>query len=102
MAGGTCIHGLVVRGILSVANEYRPGLSKLVPAGEVRRFAEHYVDATVVAERSNATIHWVNRCLRESAMPILEISVSGKGQKLFLHRELAANVRIPHRRTPRG
>ena len=96
------IHGLVVRGILSVANEYRPGLSKLVPAGEVRRFAEHYVDATVVAERSNATIHWVNRCLRESAMPILEISVSGKGQKLFLLRELAANVRIPHRRTPRG
>ena len=96
------IHGLVVRGMLSAANEYRPGLSKLVPAGEVRRFAEHYVAATVVAERSNATIHWVNRCLRESAVPFLEISVSGKGQRLFLLRELVANVQIPHRRTPRG
>jgi len=95
------IHGLVVRGILSTPNEYRPGLSKLVPAGEVRRFAQHYVDATVVAQRSNATIHWVKRCLRESAVPILEISVPGKGQKLFLRRELAAKVQIPQRRTPR-
>src|SRR5271166_4263959 len=56
------------------------GRSRQVPAGEVRRFAQHYVDATVVAQRSDATTHWVKRCLRESAVPILEISVPGTGQ----------------------
>ena len=86
------IRGLVAHGILSIVNEYRSGFSKLVPAEEVQRFGEQYVDATVVAERSNTPIHWVKRYFVESGVPILEISVPGKGQKLFLAKEIAARI----------
>jgi len=91
------IRCLVSQGILSTPNEYRFGLSKLVPAGEVQHFAEEYMDASILAERSNETIHWVKRALRESGVPILEISVPEKGQKLFLLRDIAATVHIPQR-----
>ena len=77
------IRGLVSQGILSTPNEYRVGLSKLVPAGEVQHFAEEYVDASILAESSNETIHWVKRALRESGVPFLEISVPEKGTKAF-------------------
>jgi hypothetical protein len=91
------IRGLVSQGILSTPNKYRVGLSKLVPAGEVQLFAEEYVDASILAEHSNETIHWVKRALRESGVPILEISVPEKGKILFLHRDIAATVHIPQR-----
>ncbi len=92
------IRGLVAHGALNNRNnKYRPGLSKLVSAGEIQHFGEQYVDANIVAERSNATIHWVKHCLRKSGVPILEIPVPGKGWTFFLLRELAANVQIPQR-----
>ena len=90
--------GLVAHGALSNQNnKYRPGLSKLVSAGEIQHFGEQYVDAHIVAERSNATIHWVKHCLRKSGVPTLEVPVPGKGWKIFLLRELAANVQIPQK-----
>jgi hypothetical protein len=92
------IRSLVANGTLgNLHDEYRPGLSKLVSAGEIQHFGEQYVDAHIVAERSHATIHWVKHCLRQSGVPILEVPVPGKGRKIFLLRELAANVHIPQR-----
>ena len=92
------IRSLVANGTLgNLHDEYRPGLSKLVSAGEIQHFGEQYVDAHIVAERSHATIHWVKPALRQSGVPILEVPVPGKGRKIFLLRELAANVDIPQR-----
>jgi hypothetical protein len=92
------VRGLVAHGILSTSNEYQSGLSKLIPARDVQRFAAEYVDATILTRRSGETIHWVKSCLRESAAPILEISVPNKGQKIFLPRTIATKIQILPRR----
>jgi len=91
------IRGLVSHGVLSTPNEYQPGLAKLVPAGEVQRFAAQYMDASVLAKSSGETIHWVSRCLRQAGVPILEIVLKGKGHKIFLRKEVAKKIRILRR-----
>lgn len=94
------IRGLVAQGILSAPTEYRPGLSKLVPAGDIQRFAQQYVPANLLAKRLNTTSRRVGRYLKESGTPVLAISVPGKGPTLFLCKEIAANVQIPPARWP--
>ena len=90
------IRGLVASGILRTPNEYRCGFSKLVPAGEVQGFAEQYVDVGPLGKRSHTTTQWIKRCLQESGVPILEIALfPPKGHKIFIPKELAANVQIP-------
>lgn len=96
----TVIRALVIHGIFSAPHSYRFGLSKLVPAGEVRRFAKEYVDAAILSQRSRETIYWVKRHLRESAVPILEISIHQNFRKVFVPKEIAEKVKIP-RRHPR-
>lgn len=49
------IRSMVTQGILAVLAGYRPGLSKLVPAADVRCFAERYVAVTALASASVST-----------------------------------------------
>jgi hypothetical protein len=89
------IRGLVAQGVLSTPTEYRDGLSKLVPARDVRRFAERYVATPVLAKRLHLAHRIAASYLKKSAMRVLSIPVPEKGQALFLRREVAAQVRIP-------
>jgi len=90
------IRGLVAQGILSAAARYRFGLSKLVPAGDVQRFAEQYVATTVLAKRFNLNSWSFIRCLKQLGTPLLAVPISDAGRKpaLFLLKKVAAEVRI--------
>ena len=88
------IRSLVAQGVLSTPTKYRDGLSKLVPAREVRRFAERYVAAPVLAKRLDLDHRSAASYLKKLAIPVLTILVPEKGQTLFLRREVAAQVRI--------
>jgi hypothetical protein len=92
------IRGLVAQGILTTPVEYRLGLSRLVPAADVRRFAERYVSTKVLARRFGVAASSVACYLKNSGMPMLSIPVAGKGQALYLRKETAAlplNLPIP-------
>jgi hypothetical protein len=47
------IRGMVTHGILNAPAGYRPGLSNLVTAADIRRFSERYVAVTALAKRFN-------------------------------------------------
>src|SRR5271157_4440854 len=91
------IRGTVTHGIVCAPAGYRPGLSKLVPAADIRRFAEQYVSATVLAKRLNLRRGLLARYLRKSRIPVLAVPIpeKGRGSALFLLKEIAANIRIP-------
>ena len=91
------IRGMVTHGIVSAPAGYRPGLSKLVPAADIRRFAEQYVSATVLAKRLNLRRGLLARYLRKSGIPVLAVPIpeKGRGSALFVLKEIAANIRIP-------
>ena len=86
------IRGLVAQGVLSAPTEYRNGLSKLVPAGDVQHFGEQYVAATVLARRHIINCSSLLRLLRQSGTPVLAIPILGKGHTFFVHREIAARM----------
>ena len=94
------IRGLVAQGILHIMAEYRNGLSKLLPAGDVQRFADGYVATSVLAKRSHLNSGSLARYLRESGTPLLTIPIpdAGKGHALFLSKDVAAQIQIPSRR----
>jgi hypothetical protein len=94
------VRGLVARGILHTAAEYRNGLSKLLPAPDVQRFAEGYVATSVLARRFHLHSASFARHLKESGIPLLAIPIpdAGKYFAFFLHRDLAAQIQIPSRR----
>jgi hypothetical protein len=75
------IGGMVAQGILSAPAGYRPGASKLVPAGDVQRFAERYVAATVVAERFNLSTWSFTRYLQESGRAALAVPIPEEGKR---------------------
>ena len=79
-----------------------PGLSKLVPAADIRRFAEQYVSATVLAKRFNLNGRVLACYLKGSGTPLLAVSIpeEGKGDALFLRKDIAAHLRIPSTRSP--
>ncbi len=89
------VRSLVAQGVLSTPTEYRDGLSKLIPARDVRRFAERYIAAPVLAKRLHLDHRLAASYFKKLAMPVLSIPVPEKGQALFLPREVAAQVRIP-------
>jgi hypothetical protein len=91
------VRGLVEKGLLSIAGGYQNGFSKLIPEKEVRRFAEYYVAASVVAKRLKLSGWSLARHLRQSGTPLLAVPISdeGKGDALFLPKDIAAHLRIP-------
>ena len=101
------IRGMVTHGILNAPAGYRPGLSKLVPAADIRRFSERYVAVTALAKRFNLNCRAFSRHLKASGTPLLGVPIpeKGRGQALFVAKEIAANLRIPcpvHLATIRG
>jgi hypothetical protein len=96
------VRGLVEKGLLTVAAGYRHGLSKLIPEKDVHHFTECYVPAAVVAKRLDLSACSFARYLRQSGTPLLSVPISdeGKGDALFLRRDIAAHLRIPSTRRP--
>ena len=93
------VRGLVSQGLLPVAAGYRNGLAKLVPEREVRRFAESYVSTSVLARRFRLNSGSLARHLKESGTPLLAIPNpdEGRGHAYFLHKDVAAELRLPTR-----
>jgi len=94
------IRGLVEQGIMRASAEYRFGLSKLLPAADVQRFAERYVATSVLARRFHLNSGSLARYLRESGTPLLAIPLpdAGRGPAFFLPKDVAAQIQIPSRR----
>jgi hypothetical protein len=95
------VRGLVEKGLLTIADGYRHGLSKLIPEKEVQRFAECYLPAAIVAKGLNLSACFFARYLRQSGMPLLAVRISdeGKGDAIFLQKEIASRLRIAPPRT---
>jgi hypothetical protein len=95
------IRGLVAQGIVDATAEYRNGFSKLLPAADVRRFAESYVATSVLARRFHLHSSSLARHLKESGAPLLAIPILGaaKYYAFFLRKDVAAQIQIPSRRT---
>ncbi|HVO59832.1 MAG TPA: TniQ family protein [Terriglobales bacterium] len=89
------IRGLVMQGILGAPAPYQPGLCKLVPAADIRRFSERYVAVTVLAKRLNLNGRLFARHLKESGVPLFEVPTpeGRRGPALFLPKEIAARLR---------
>ena len=85
---------------MHAAAEYRFGLSKLLPATDVRRFAELYVATSVLAKRFRLNSVAFARYLRESGTSLLVVPLSDKRKEhaFFLHKDVAAQIQIPSRR----
>jgi hypothetical protein len=94
------IRGLVAQGILRTMAAYRNGLSKLLPATDVQRFAESYVATSVLARRFHLHSGSLARYLKASGTPLLAVPIpdTGKYYALFLNRDVAAQMQIPSRR----
>jgi hypothetical protein len=88
------IRGLVEQGILN-ALESRNGFAKLVPAGDVQRFADQHLSAPVLAKLLKLDLRSLPRFLRQAGVPVLAIPIIGKGQTLFVRKEIAKNLRLP-------
>jgi hypothetical protein len=91
------IRGLVAGGILHDAVEYQFGLSKLLPATDVQRFAENYVPISALAKRHRLNIIALIRYLSERGTPILSVPLPEKGTRhaSFLRRGVASHIQIP-------
>jgi hypothetical protein len=94
------VRGLVAQGILHTTAEYRNGLSKLLPAVDVQRFAEDYVATSVLAKRFHLDSGSLARYLKESGTPVLAIPLpdAGKYYAFFLRKDVAAQIQIPSRK----
>jgi hypothetical protein len=94
------IRGLVEQKVLRAAAEYRFGLSKLLPAADVQRFAELYVATSVLAKRFCLNSVAFARYVRESGIPLFVVPLSdrGKGHAFFLRKDVAAQIQIPSQR----
>jgi hypothetical protein len=94
------IRGLVEHGLLRAAAGYRFGLSKLLPAGDVQRFAELYVATSALARRFHLNSRALARYMNESGTPLLAVPLSdrGRGHAFFLTKDVATQIQIPSRR----
>lgn len=94
------IRGLVAHGIINDAAEYRFGLSKLLPAADVQRFADGYVAISVLARRFHVNSRSLARYLNESGTPLLAIPLpdAGRGHAFFLRKDIATQIQSPSRR----
>jgi hypothetical protein len=94
------VRGLVAQGLLGLAAGYRNGFAKLVPAKEVRRFAESHVSTSVLAGRFHLNSGSLARHLKESGTPLLAIPDPdpGRGHAYLLRKDVAVQIRLPTRR----
>jgi len=101
--GVPVIRGLVAQDIVHSAAEYRFGLSKLLAAADVQRFAEGYVATSVLARRFHLDSGSLTRYLKESGTTLLAIPIpdAGKEHAFFLRKEVAAQIQMPSRRMVR-
>jgi len=97
------IRAMVAQRILRAPAGYRSGLSKLVPAADIQRFAERYVATSVLARHFHLNSGSLARYLRELGAPLLAIPSpdAGKGHAFFLRKDVAARTELPSRRTLR-
>ena len=96
----TVIRGLVAQGIVHTMAESRNGFSKLLPAADVRQFAEGYVATSVLARRFHLDSGSLARHLKESGTTLLAIPIpdAGKEHAFFLRKDVAAQIQLPSRR----
>jgi hypothetical protein len=90
------IRNLAARGVLGIPTECPHGQSKLLPAGDVERFGRQYVPVTLLAKRFGTSSKWLAGYLegRDSSQ-VLAVRL-GTSRKLFVPRQIASRVRIPH------
>ena len=91
----TCvIRGLVCQGILRACAGYRNGVSKLIPAADVRRVCSEHVAVTALAARLGLNGNAFTRFMRKSGLPLTAVPVpeKGRGSALFVSRETAAEI----------
>jgi hypothetical protein len=88
------VRGLVAHGIFGSPKGYRFHSSKLVPVPEVRRFAETYVNASVLAKSLQVASLRLALYLKRFGSQVLTIKVPQHGKARFVPRELAARIRI--------
>ena len=93
------IRGLVAQGIVHTTGGHRNGHSKLLPAADIQRFGEAYVATSVLAMRFHLHSGSFTRHLKESGAPLLAIQIPDANPycAFFLHRDVAAHIRIPSR-----
>lgn len=92
--GSDVIAGLVARGVLNAPAGCQHGHTKLLPAGEIQRFASQYVAVKALARRLHVTADWLRLHLKKSGAPVLAVQVGAGRRALFLPKEFAAEVRI--------
>ena len=94
------VRGLVAQGILHTTAAYRNGLSKLLPAVDVQRFAEGYVATSVLAKRFHLDSGSLARYLKESGTQLLGVPLHDPGNyyAFFLRKDVAAQMQLPSRR----
>lgn len=82
------IRGLVAQGSFDTTVGYRPGLSKLIPAAQVRSFADRYVAASILAKRFNLNCRRLSGYIKESGAPLLTVPIpeEGRGPTIFVPR----------------
>lgn len=90
------IRGMVAHGVLN-ALESQNGFAKLVPAGDVQRFADEHVSLPVLARLLKLDFRSLLRFLRHAGVPVRAIPFIGKGQTIFVRREIAMSLRPPER-----
>lgn len=101
---GSVIRAMVAQRILSSPAGYRCGLSKLIPAADIQRFAEHYVAAAVVAKRFNLSTWSFTRYLEESGKAALAVPIPEEGKRpafflLNAHEVQLSSEALRHCRT---
>jgi hypothetical protein len=94
------IRGLVAGGLICHAVEYQFGLSKLLSASDVQRFAESHIAISALAKQCNVNTVALVHYLMESGTPLLAIPLPDKQVRHthFLRRDIAAQIQIPDRR----
>jgi len=86
------VRGLVEEGTLAVVPGHKNGYSKLIPAADVRRFADNYVSASALARRLNIGVEAITLQARASNAPLLAVRIPevGRGRALFVPAEVEA------------
>jgi hypothetical protein len=91
------IRGLVSGGVIHDAVEYQFGLSKLVPAADMQRFAERYVAISALSKQYRLNTIALVRYMRERGTPLLSVRLPEKGTRhaSFLRRDVACQIQVP-------
>lgn len=86
------VRGLVEEGIFGVVPGHRNGYSKLIPASDVRRFADKYVSASALARRLGVDAKSITLQARATTAALLAVRIpeTGRGHTLFVSAEVEA------------